>query len=689
MQGDVHDEIGGLMESVVHYGDQQKLVATSLYPSYAQFPFPNFNPVQSRVFEIFDKDCNALIAAATSAGKTVCAEMFLAHEVRVRGGTGVYLAPLKALAQEKQDDWSNPKHHFGDIPVSICTGDYRLTPERKKELEAAKLLVFSTEMLNSRCRNFKSESNEFLRNIGTVIVDESHLLTVPGRGDHLEVGLMKLAQIAPHARIIFLSATMPNVDEIAEWLHKLTKKTTYLIESTYRPCPLGIHYEQYFPADTYEETEREKVQAALQIVCDNPEDKHLIFAHTKRTGEMMKAAMEDAGYKTEFHNADLTKEKRTDAEARFKTGDLQIVVATSTLAWGVNMPARRVIILGMHRGMQEVDTYDIWQMAGRAGRPGYDPRGDVYILLPDHQANKFIKKLKEHQRIESRLLDFIGEDPRHYKTLAFHLISEIHHGNIKTKDEIRQWYERSLARSQAHSLDEEIIDSTLELLVKCGALKEENGQYKASVIGMISSMFYFSPFDVADLKRNFKQLFVGGYQDNDILVSLALGNVDSLRLSFVSKAERADMKRYRNAVESTVGEGVVTDPAIKGGFAYWCLMNGENPGAVANTARTLQWDFPRLSQVLSSIDSLSGKWHKGEFIKELQARITYGVGSKLIPLVGLPEIGKVRAEKLYAAGLRSPSDVAGNPGRVASVLNMSGEKLNKILAAAKNQALVS
>jgi replicative superfamily II helicase len=680
---------------MIKVGDQNTLVQTSQFPDYAKFKFPQFNPVQSRVFEFYDKDCNAVIAAQTSAGKTVVGELFMSHEVRVRGGTAVYLAPLKALAQEKIDDWTDPDHHFADLPVSICTGDYRLTPERKKELEAARVLVFSTEMLNSRCRNFKSESNEFLKNIGTVVVDESHLLTVPGRGDHLEVGLMKLTQIAPNARIVFLSATMPNVDEIAEWLEKLTKKQTYLLESTYRPCPLGIHYEQYFPADTYEDTEREKVQAALQILEENADDKFCMFVHTKRTGEMLKEAVQAAGFQVEFHNADLTKEKRVDVEKRFKSGNLQVVVATSTLAWGLNMPARRVVILGMHRGMNEVDTYDIWQMAGRAGRPGYDPRGDVYILVPDPQANRFIKKLKDHQEIRSRLLDHVGEDDpsagkkAHYKTLAFHLISEIHHGNIRTKEEVHKWYARSLAHSQAQDLGDDVVDSTLQLLVRCGALKEENGQYKATVIGMISSMFYYSPFDVADLKRNFKLLLASGHADNDLVSSIALGNVDSMRMGIVSKAERADMKRYKNSIESLFGPDVYNDAAIKGGFAYYCLLNGENPGAVANTARTLQWDFPRTAQVLNTIDSLSGKWGIGKYIQALQMRIAYGVSAKLVPLCRIPDVGKVRAEKLYAAGIRTASDVASDPARVASVLNMSSERVAKICEGARNIALVS
>jgi replicative superfamily II helicase len=159
--------------------------------------------------------------------------MFLSHEIRVRGGKGMYLAPLKALAQEKIDDWTpdkdveDLKHHFNDLKISICTGDYRLTHARKQELEESNLVLMTSEMLNSRCRNFKSEQNNCLCDIGTIVVDEAHLLTVPNRGDKLEVGLMKLSQIAPNCRMVLLSATMPNVDQISEWV-SYSDRTRYV-----------------------------------------------------------------------------------------------------------------------------------------------------------------------------------------------------------------------------------------------------------------------------------------------------------------------------------------------------------------------------------------------------------------------------------------------------------------------------
>lgn len=678
------------MPPVERLGDHSELVSTTEYPSYAKFPFEKFNPVQSTIFQIFREPCNAIIAAATSAGKTICAELFMSHEVRERGGKAMYLGPLRALAKEKIDDWTDKSHHFGDLNLSICTGDFRLTADRKKELENSNVVVMTSEMLNSRCRNFKSESNEWLKDVGTLVVDESHLLTVPGRGDHLEVGLMKFCEINPDCRIIFLSATMPNVEEIAEWVsYALTGRKTYLIESTYRPCPLGIHYEEYEEAFSYESTEEEKINQALRIVDEYPEDKFLVFVHTKNTGQMMKRSLEAKGVECEFHNADLEKGKRHEVEHKFRSGNLRAIVATSTLAWGLNMPARRVIITGVHRGVTEVATYDIFQMAGRAGRPGYDPRGDVYVLLPKNKFDYHMSRLSKPQRIESQLLEYVGDEQNpHYKTLAFHLVSEIHHGQCKNADDIYRWFERSLASFQSGALSDDILERTINLLLKVYAIKLEEGEYSVTSIGKIASMFYYSPFDVADLRRNFKFLFEHGLEGNDLALSMSLGNVDSIRCNFVSRAEREEMSAFANKVSQIMGTNY-TESAVKGAYAHFVALNAMSPGPFTAMVRGLQQDFPRTTAVLEALDSMSGKWEKGKFFKQLQTRMVYGVKDYLVELCSLPDIGKVRAERLHAAGIRTINDIAAQPDRAKRILNLKDDKANNIINIAKGLALTS
>lgn len=512
----------------------------------------------------------------------------------------MYIGPLRALAKEKEEDWTAKDHHFADLNVSICTGDFRVTAARAKELNEADILVMTPEMLASRCRNWKGEKSNFLKEVGTVCFDESHLLTVPGRGDHIEVALMKLAQINPDVRAVLLSATMPNVDEICGWVCKLTGRDTYFLESKFRPCPLGVHYETYYDGGrTYDEKEEEKVSTALGIINYYSEDKFLVFVHTKRTGEMMLKALKRYGYNSEFHNANLDYKKRQALERKFKEDkDFRVLVATSTLAWGVNTPARRVIVTGVDRGMTPVETYDIDQEVGRAGRPAYDPRGDAYVLVPESKKDETIARLKIKKPIRSQLLEEVGG---HHKTLAFHVVSEIHHGGVETKDGFRDWFHRSLAYHQSPKSHDTIIDKTIESLIKYRAVKIEEEQYAVTAIGTVASMFYYSPFDVSDLKANFQKLFERGREKDDVSVAVSLGNVDSNKFGFVNKVEKLEMSRFAAKVKQIFGAEAIPDSSIKVAFAYYSLLHGQNDLPAFNALQTtLRMDMGRTMEVVTA-----------------------------------------------------------------------------------------
>ena len=134
-----------------------------------------------------------------------------------------------------------------------------------------------------------------------------------------------------------------------------------------------------------------------------------------------------------------------------------------------------------------VENYDINQMVGRAGRPAYDPAGDAYILLPNVKKEYIACKsnIQKPCYIESQLLSYVGREEtdeldgvKHYKTLAFHVVSEIHRRGVKTRADIFKWYSRSLANHQAQDISHEIIENVVELLVNCGAVKEENGELR-------------------------------------------------------------------------------------------------------------------------------------------------------------------------------------------------------------------
>lgn len=666
------------MAEVIQIEHTDDCVPTSKY-RYAKWDFNRFNPLQTKLLEIYKGDSNIAIAAATSAGKTVCAEMYMAYEVRKRKGKAIYVGPLKALAKEKEDDWKNEEHHFSDLNTSIVTGDFRLTPKRMEELNNSDVIVMTPEMLASRCRNDTSDKSNFLKEVGTVVFDESHLLTVPGRGDHIEVALMKLVQINPDVRIVLLSATMPNVDEICEWVTQLTQRDTYYLESDYRPCPLNIHYEAYWDGErTYEANELQKVATACGIIEYYNEDKFLVFVHTKRTGRMMLEHLKRYGVEAEFHNADLKLKERLELEKNFKSkSGLRVIVATSTLAWGLNLPARRVIVTGVHRGLDPVENYDIWQMAGRAGRPRFDPVGDAYVLVPENEKKTWIRRLKKNTEIKSTLLDYVGnEDNPHYKTLAFHVVSEIHYGNIKTKDGFKNWFRDSLAHHQDVGFDDSVIDRTIQLLLQYKAIRVEDEEYKCTPVGIIASMFYYSPFDVSDLRRNFHFVFDKNMADNDMAVAMAMGNTDTNRWGVVSKAEREQMFSFEVKIKKMFGDGTFTNSAIKHGYAYYNMLKGKrNNPSFAALQGALTVDLDRTMQVIQSIDTMSSRWGKKDWFKTLRLRLVYGVGPELVQLCQIPNIGQARAQRLFKKNIRTPDDFLSCDATTLAGIMKCGKKL--------------
>ena len=670
------------MPPIVKVSDQDVCVATAEYP-FAKWKFEKFNPVQSRIMDFYNKDVNALVAAKTSGGKTVVAEQFLAHEVREKGGKGMFLAPLRALAREKATDWANPEYHLSDLKISTCTGDYRLTKERTQELDDADIIIMTSEMLSHRSRSHNSEQSQFLKKIGTLVIDEFHTIGVKNRGDHLEVGLMKFTQINPTARIVLLSATMPNVEQLAEWVsYSLNQKQTFVLRSEYRPVPLTIHYETYDDnLKGYDVIEKEKINKAMDIVEWYKDDKFIVFAHTKRTGEIMKKELQSAGIECQFHSSDLESAERAKVEDKFRNDPkFKVVVATSTLAAGLNMPARRVIILGVNRGTDTVESHEIIQMCGRSGRYGIDPMGDAYILVPESQVNLYKQKFNKPNRIESQLLEKNGEC---YKTLAFHLVSEIHFGGIETTSDVTKWFNRSLAYFQNKAFDHSVVDSTLELLKKRGAIGLEGDKWKANAIGKVSSMFYMSPFDVSNLYFNFRSLFNSGKENDDLFVSLALGNIDSQICNIVNKAEKDEMSLYANQARlKSIGK--LSDGAIKAGYCYYSLLNGTHSQALASLQRNLQLDFNRLSQILTALDSMGGNWNRLSWFKTLEGRIAYGVPAHLINLCKIDNIGRVRANKLYEAGIKTAKDIANtSPEKLGKIINMKKDAVEKIIQQAQ------
>ncbi len=658
---------------IIPISDAVSTVSTSAF-EYAKFSFSEFNLVQSALLPIVEKDCNILIASATSSGKTVMSEMFGSYEIRKNKKKILFLCPLRALANEKYNDWSNPSYHFSDLNIGIYTGDYR-GETSSETLEKHDIIIMTSEMLNHKIRNTRSGKG-WLENINCVIIDESHLLTVPGRGDHLESAIVNFSLVNQNARFVLLSATLPNVEEVAGWFASvINKKETYVLRSTFRPCPLKVHLCQYDDDSSIRPSIHELIDSICKCVSKYSLDKFLIFVHAKKIGEMIVEALSRRNIVAGFHNANLDAAQRADLESKFKqTKEARVMVATSTLAWGVNLAARRVVIAGATRGPELVPSYDILQMMGRAGRPPFDTEGDAHIFLPASRSREISKIILTPQPIQSRMLDVSVFGT--YDVLAFHIVYEISVGKIKNKNDIINFYDMTFGSFQKQKIKIDVLNVTIERLIKGGIIyvDEVSGEYETTTIGKVSALFYYNPFDLSNLSSNFTKLFKMEKFD-DIELSLTLANTSSNLIGSLSKQDKLDMQAFLTKVEDK--KLAYPDNVLKIGYLYNKILNGRYEVRHASLYKTLQNDLQRLTEVLRVVDTMSKKWNRGEFFKVLAKRAVYGVPAKLVGLIEIKGIGKVRAEKLYNNGIKSKEDILKNIDVAAAVAGMSKDTLFK------------
>lgn len=250
----------------------------------------------------------------------------------------IYTAPLKALASEKMRDWSKL---FPDKKILQLTGDILISQQIRKQIMeeccTADILIMTVELLDSITRNHTSEQYSWVKDVELLIADEAHGISMTERGHTVEVSIMRFCQIAPQAKIWFLSATLPNTEDFAQWLTTLNQKPTEIINSQWRPTELRWNFIPHQTLGSYYENEADKINKAIKLAKEHQEESTLIFVHAKTTGRQIEAALKELNIDCEFYNADLELETRQDLLERFESKDanrLPILISTSALAWG-------------------------------------------------------------------------------------------------------------------------------------------------------------------------------------------------------------------------------------------------------------------------------------------------------------------------------------------------------------------
>lgn len=643
--------------------NESEWISTESFP-YCEFKYESFNPVQSAFFKVYrELPANCVVAATTSAGKTVIAEMAISYTLEFLKRPALYLAPLKALSQEKIDDWNFFRHSFFQYKKVIATGDY-VTPENRKKILAecanADLIVMTTELMDSLSR--MNRHIEVFRRLGIVVVDESHLITVPKRGSALECALVKLTE---HFKtpVLFLSATMPNTQELAQWLSDLNGLKTFVISSEWRPCKLTVHYIGYGDYGGYHGKTENLIEEIINLISTHSEDKFLVFVHSKSFGRKLLRRFIDIGIKAEFHNADLDREDRLRLVEEFKRKNgLRVLIATSTLAWGINVPARRVIVAGIHRASEEVSPVDIKQMVGRAGRVGLDPEGDAYILIPQSRWNLYYGYADFIPPIVSRFLF-------DKKELAFHIIARITEG-VNTLEGLKTWYKRTLAYRQnppgiISTTPDRILDDAVRYLEQYEAIKiTPDGKITSTHIGLIASYLYYPPEFIFKLRNNL--LEVNGMSEaGDREMAWALGS--SFEPMFCSKEVQTAVEHYLD--ESGISRlfTFVYGTEVYIATIHMFLKGYSIPMLLGSVARLIQSDSERLVAAMEMVSQRYGFRNILSCISALGLRLKYGVPEEMLNLVKIEGIGPARAKKLFESGLKNSDDILNHQDKVRQI----------------------
>jgi len=672
-------------------------IPPNLAASYARRGITELYPPQAACVEagLFSGK-NLLVAIPTASGKTLVAEMAMHHQVG-RGGKCLYIVPLRALASEKFEEFSGK-----GLRVGIATGDL---DRRDDYLGRNDIIVATSEKVDSLLRN----RTPWLAEITLLVLDEVHLIDDPSRGATLEMVVAKLRHKNPAMQIIALSATIGNPGDLAGWLD------AELVESDWRPVDLreGVFFQNGIQfADRNREIGRRSKYEDLDLVLDTVEEggQCLVFVSSRKNAEAFaKRAASGlkltnptlAGYADKirsnagtdmgrilaacvaqgaaFHHAGLAREERQIVEAGFREGEIKVIASTPTLAAGLNLPARRVIVRDYLRfnageGMVPIPVREYRQMAGRAGRPHLDPYGEAVLIA---KSEEMVGELFDCY------IDAPAEDVRsqcaNEAVLCTHILSLIATNFARETGEVLRFMDgtfyahcgespRALARA---------VDRVLEFLREAEMITEVGEWLEPTEYGSLVSRLYIDPRSAEVIVT----AMTGRKEYTDIgLLQLLCSTPDMLTL-YVRRSDMYLLDRFladhRDELwmEIPWDAGEEFDRSLKTALllADWadevgedviCERYGVGPGDVYGMVESVAW-LVHASRHLAGLFSP----HLADPIEEMELRTKHGIKKELLPLIKLRGIGRVRARRLFNNGI----------GSIEALREAGPEKVGKIL----------
>ncbi|EFD92533.1 MAG: DEAD/DEAH box helicase domain protein [Candidatus Parvarchaeum acidophilus ARMAN-5] len=670
------------MESLT---DFEKLIPLSVYNKLSsritQFMPPQAEAIKKGLF----KGRNLLISAPTASGKTLIAEMAILNTIS-EGNKAVYLAPLRALISEKYEDFSrdNP-----EVKCLLSIGDYN---EQDYNIDKYDVIFASTEKFDSIIRNSITK----VRNIGCIVYDEIHLISDMGRGPTQEFLITLDKLLFPEAQIIGLSATIGNADELAEWLGaelvrsdfrpiKLSKKKYFegeLINGKSEKINTGYDdplsnisswlFKQGRQALVFSQNKRNVVANAKTIstiigsrlsIEEKQKLQHIskeILDSLERPTTQCEILSELVKNGVAFHHAGLVNKQRKIVENNFKAGLIKFIVATPTLAMGVNLPANTVIINSIRRygsyGMELLPSIEIEQMMGRAGRPKYDSEGSAIIVARNEAELDIIDEKYLSGIIEPITSKFNSEIAIRRYTLNLFCL-----GIYDKEDNISHFFEETFMHFSGIDVYDKIEDA-ISFLEENNFVEYKQDKIEVTRMGKLINSLYIDPL-TGSLFINFvEKIKKKTVEELDLLhvifCSQEFRNIRVNQKEFQKYEEEAyslelsadenivDYDRFVSAIKMA---HVMQDWVSEKGERYMEEEYGLLPGEFYNILENTKWLLYSLKEVAKVLGL------KKRDINEMEIRVKNGVKKELIPLITVPDIGRVRARKLYNSGITSLS----------------------------------
>ncbi|KAF2147729.1 Sec63-domain-containing protein [Myriangium duriaei CBS 260.36] len=516
--------------------------------------FQFFNPMQTQLFHcMYHTSTNVLLGSPTGSGKTVAAELSMWQAFRDRPGSKVvYIAPMKALVRERVQDWGKRLTRQMGLKLVELTGDN--TPDTRS-IRDADIIITTPEKWDGISRSWQTRG--YVRQVSLVIIDEIHLLG-GDRGPILEIIVSRMNYIASQSknsvRIVGMSTACANAMDLANWLG--VKQGLFNFRHSVRPVPLEIYIDGFPEQRGFCPLMQSMNRPTfLAIKAHSPDKPVIVFVASRRQTRLTArdlinfCGMEDnprrfvrmseddlgvnlARVKDEalrealsfgigLHHAGLVESDRQLSEELFANNKIQILVATSTLAWGVNLPAHLVVVKGTQyfdaklEGYKDMDLTDVLQMLGRAGRPQFDTSGIARIFTQDAKKDFYKHFLHTGFPVESSL----------HNVLDNHLGAEVSAGTIATKQDALDYltwtfFFRRLHKnpsyyglqisSEQHNTTEaqtlaneymvSLVSSSLEALADSSCLTLlPSGEVDPTPLGKIMSYYYLSHLTIRSL----------------------------------------------------------------------------------------------------------------------------------------------------------------------------------------------